>query len=169
MFLLFQRLHRLIGIFQTQPKENEYLFLRQIIFIITGGHMIITSIAYLLLEANSIFEYGFDFFIITGTKEKQIPKINKCNNQLCVLKKIVLLWKCNIIIVVRAKKHRECRIFPHQNVALCSWLFTLMHTILFKLFISSAIKINSLVLINRYNEWDCCLFDINLIFIEFGV
>lgn len=56
----FQTIHKFIGI---SPKRS-FIDRRNIIFGISNAQFALTSLAFFVLEANSMFDYGFAFFVL---------------------------------------------------------------------------------------------------------
>lgn len=56
---LFQKFHEIIGISQRPFSIKS----RKTIFLICNAQFELTTIAFLVLEAKSMFDYGFGFFV----------------------------------------------------------------------------------------------------------
>lgn len=64
-FQFFQKFQRIIGICSSQPEQKQWpLIVRRTILLMAHAVYVLPTVAYSVLEADSFFEYGFDFFVI---------------------------------------------------------------------------------------------------------
>lgn len=64
LFQFVQKIHRAVGIQPLQPNQKWWhINLRNAIFLISSIQLLVTSIAFLMLEAQSMLDYGFGFFL----------------------------------------------------------------------------------------------------------
>lgn len=57
----FQKVHKFIGIFQ---KESKSIDTKSIICGMCSVQFLLTTLAFIVFEANSMFDYGFGFFVL---------------------------------------------------------------------------------------------------------
>lgn len=68
LFQLFQKFHQTLGIYPTQVNQKHHLIIsRRAIFLIGSTQYILSTAGYLVFEAQSMFEYGFGYFMSSTT------------------------------------------------------------------------------------------------------
>lgn len=72
LFHSFQKFHQIIGIYSSQPSRTDCLInLTNKVFIVSSVLYLITTVTFLVFDATSLFDYGFESYvliaIITGT------------------------------------------------------------------------------------------------------
>lgn len=64
LFQFIQKCHQMIGIHSIEPNQNQWYTKRTAIFMSFSTQCILTSSGFLLFKAESMFEYGFTYFIL---------------------------------------------------------------------------------------------------------
>lgn len=65
LFRFVQKCHQIVGIYPSHPNQRRCsINPRNTIFLIASIQYAITTIAFFAFEANSMFDYGFGFFLL---------------------------------------------------------------------------------------------------------
>lgn len=63
IFQFIQKVHKIFGFDSSHPNSTN---LRQILFLIAHGQLLISLFAYLVIEAKEMFDYGFGLHNLTS-------------------------------------------------------------------------------------------------------
>lgn len=68
LFQFVQSYHRAIGIYPSQPNQKQYAInTKSVICLVCWAQTMITTTAFLALDANTVFDYGFGFYDLLGS------------------------------------------------------------------------------------------------------